>query len=76
MEAEGPFPTQGMVVELGSIRMTWTAAEDGQLNLALPSWEWEASAKGIKSAVFWVIDSFGEAKPMVKGIKQGLGIGQ
>lgn len=42
MEVEGTFPTQGMLVELGSIRMTWTAAEDGQLSLALPSWGWEA----------------------------------
>lgn len=42
MEVEGTFPTQGMVVELGSIRITWAAAGGGQLNLALPSWEWEA----------------------------------
>lgn len=27
MEVEGAFPTQGMEVELGSIRMTWAAAE-------------------------------------------------
>lgn len=50
MEVEGAFPTRGMVVELGSIRVTWTAAEDGQLNLALPSRE--ASVRAIKKALF------------------------
>lgn len=33
-------------------------------------------SEGDKKALFWVIDNFGEAKPMVRVTEQHLGIGQ
>lgn len=63
MEVEGTFPTQGMVMELRSIRMTWTAAEDGQFNLALPSWDWEASVSGIKNPCSGSLTALGKQNP-------------
>lgn len=78
MRMEGAFPAQGMpdlVVNLGSIGMTRAGAGDGELNTALPSWEWEASMAGKKSP-FWGAASFGEAKPAASGAERGLGMEQ
>lgn len=65
MGMEGAFPSQGMmnlVVDLGSIRMTQAGAGDGELNPALPPWEWEALMGG-KKAPFGVLPALEKQNP-------------